>query len=199
MHFFETMSGITTTGSTILVGLDVMNPGILIWRSVLQWLGGIGFIVMAVAILPFLKVGGMRLFQSESSDWSEKVMPRSGTIAKHIVQIYFLLSLCCAIAYYLGGMTIFEAINHSMATLSTGGFSTSDSSFGHFDSSFIYWTGTLFMILGSLPFISFVRFISGNSESIYKDIQIRALLKTINYSVDFYDAMARKKFRSFIL
>nr|MDT0253855.1 potassium transporter TrkG [Endozoicomonas sp.] len=177
--FFETMSGITTTGSTVLVGLDNMNPGILMWRSVLQWLGGIGFIVMAVAILPFLKVGGMRLFQSESSDWSEKVMPRSGVIAKRIVQVYLGLSVLCALAYYYGGMTAFEAINHSMTTLSTGGFSTSDSSMGFFSNPVIHWTGTLFMLLGSLPFVLMVRFFSGNADPLLKDAQIRGFMKLI--------------------
>lgn len=175
--FFETMSGITTTGSTVLTGLDSMNPGLLIWRSVLQWLGGIGFIVMAVAILPFLKVGGMRLFQSESSDWSDKVMPRSGVIAKRIVQVYLGLTWCCALAYYLGGMSAFEAINHAMTTLSTGGFSTSDASMGHFESPAIHWSGTVFMLLGSMPFVLLVRFLAGNAEPLYQDAQVRALVK----------------------
>lgn len=179
--FFETMSGITTTGSTVLVGLDNMNPGILMWRSVLHWLGGIGFIVMAVAVLPFLKVGGMRLFQSESSDWSEKVMPRSGVIAKRIVQTYLGLSALCALAYYMGGMTAFEAINHSMATLSTGGFSTSDASMAHFENPAIHWTGTIFMLVGSLPFVLLVRFLSGNAEPLWKDCQVRGFLKLIGF------------------
>ncbi len=177
--FFEAMSGITTTGSTVLVGLDSMNPGILMWRSVLQWLGGIGFIVMAVAVLPFLKVGGMRLFQSESSDWSEKVMPRSGVIAKRIVQVYIGLTFLCGWAYHLGGMTIFEAINHSMTTLSTGGYSTSDASMGNFANPTVHWTGTLFMLLGSLPFVLLVRFFSGSAEPLWKDCQVRGFLKLL--------------------
>ena len=174
--FFETISGVTTTGSTILTGLDTMDHDILIWRSLLQWLGGVGFIVMAVAVLPFLKVGGMRLFQSESSDWSEKAMPRSGSIAKYIVIIYLGLTALCGYLYFLGGMTGFEAINHAMTTLSTGGYSTSDSSMGHFNSSFIFWVSTLFMILGSLPFVLFVRFLKGDIECLYKDVQVQAFL-----------------------
>ncbi|MDP0563494.1 MAG: TrkH family potassium uptake protein [Candidatus Endonucleobacter sp. (ex Gigantidas childressi)] len=174
--FFETMSGITTTGSTVLTGLDNMEGGILLWRSLLQWLGGIGFIVMAVAVLPFLKVGGMRLFKSESSDWSEKVMPRSGSIAKRIVFIYIGLTITCAYLYFLAGMSGFEAINHAMSTLSTGGYSTSDSSMAHFSSSYIHWIAILFMILGGLPFVLFVKFVHGDIQSIIKDSQVRALI-----------------------
>ncbi|WP_330926278.1 TrkH family potassium uptake protein [Candidatus Sororendozoicomonas aggregata] len=174
--FFETMSGITTTGSTVLSGLDHMEKGVLLWRSLLQWLGGIGFIVMAVAVLPFLKVGGMRLFQSESSDWSEKVMPRSGSIAKRIVAIYFWLTITCAYFYYLGGMTGFEAINHAMTTLSTGGYSTSDSSMANFTNPYIHWVAIIFMLLGSLPFVLFVRFFKGDIQSLLKDRQVRAFI-----------------------
>ncbi|WP_281645424.1 TrkH family potassium uptake protein [Parendozoicomonas sp. Alg238-R29] len=174
--FFETMSGVTTTGSTVMAGLEQVDKGVLLWRSLLQWLGGIGFIVMAVAILPFLKVGGMRLFQSESSDWSDKCMPRSGSIAKRVVITYLILSTLCTIGYKLGGMTLFEAINHSMTTLSTGGYSTSDSSMGHFTHSWIYWNGTIFMLLGSLPFVLFVKCTKGYSEDLFKDSQVQAFL-----------------------
>ena len=174
--FFETMSGITTTGSTILTGLDSMHHDVLLWRSMLQWLGGMGFIVTAVAVLPFLKVGAMRLFQSESSDWSEKAMPRSGSIAKSVVSIYCGLTASCAYLYFLGGMTGFEAINHAMTTLSTGGYSTSDSSMGHFDSAFIFWVSTFFMILGGLPFVLFVRSLKGDLPCLYKDTQAKAFL-----------------------
>ncbi len=174
--FFETMSGITTTGSTILSGLDQMNTGALLWRSLLQWLGGIGFIVLAVAILPFLKVGGMRLFQSESSDWSDKAMPRSGSIAKRVVIIYLGLTILCAYFYFLGGMTAFEAINHAMTTLSTGGYSTSDNSMAHFSSPFIYWISTIFMLLGGLPFVLFVKFLRGDVQALTKDNQVQAFL-----------------------
>ena len=174
--FFETMSGITTTGSTVLTGLDNMTTSVLIWRSLLQWFGGIGFIVMAVAILPFLKVGGMRLFQSESSDRSEKSLPRSGSIAKSIVAIYLIMTGVCACLYFLGGMSGFEAINHSMTTVSTGGYSTSDRSMGLFENPLIICTSTLFMILASLPFVLYVRFIQGNTNSIYKDSQVKAFI-----------------------
>lgn len=174
--FFETMSGITTTGSTILTGLDHMDKGILLWRSLLQWLGGVGFIVMAVAVLPFLKVGGMRLFQSESSDWSEKVMPRSGSIAKRIVCIYLGLTIVCAYFYFLGGMTGFDAINYAMTTLSTGGYATYDSSMGHFNNPFIYWVSIVFMLLGGLPFVLFVKLFRGDPLALIKDSQVRAFI-----------------------
>ncbi|MGB0361034.1 MAG: TrkH family potassium uptake protein, partial [Endozoicomonas sp.] len=174
--FFETMSGITTTGSTVLSGLDHMEQSILLWRSLLQWFGGIGFIVMAVAVLPFLKVGGMRLFQSESSDWSDKALPRSGSIAKRIILVYLVMTAVCAYLYFLGGMNGFEAINHSMSTVSTGGYSTSDASMGHFRSPFIIWTSTLFMIFASLPFVLFVRAVRGEVDCLYKDNQVQAFI-----------------------
>ncbi len=174
--FFETMSGITTTGSTILVGLDHLAHSVLIWRSLLQWFGGIGFIVVAVAVLPQLKVGGMRLFQSESSDWSEKALPRSGSIAKRIVIAYLIMTVACAYLYVLGGMTLFEAVNHAMTTVSTGGYSTSDASMGFFKSSLIIWTSTVFMILASLPFTLFVRCMQGELHNLYRDNQVQAFI-----------------------
>lgn len=174
--FFETMSGVTTTGSTVITNLAEVNKGILLWRSLLQWLGGIGFIVMAVAILPFLKVGGMRLFQSESSDWSDKIMPRSGSIAKRIVGVYVALSVLCTVGYLMGDMNLFDAINHAMTTLSTGGYSTYDASIGHFNSYFVYWTGTIFMLLGSMPFVLFVKLCKDGSMDLFHDSQVQTLV-----------------------
>src|SRR3989338_8671083 len=135
--FFEAMSGITTTGSTVMTGLDRTPPGILLWRSLIQWIGGVGIILTAVAILPFLRVGGMQLFRTESSDRSEKVLPRPGQIAVAIGEVYLLLTLLCALAYIVGGMTAFDALNHAMTTISTGGYSTHDASFGYFCGSFV--------------------------------------------------------------
>ncbi|MGL5481077.1 MAG: TrkH family potassium uptake protein, partial [Aeromonas veronii] len=154
--YFETMSGVTTTGSTVLSGLDNMAHSILLWRSILQWLGGVGFIVMAVAVLPYLNVGGMKLFQTESSDWSDKSAPRAKTVANNIVVVYLVLSMLCFMAYWASGMNMFEAINHAMTTLSTGGYSTSDQSMSHFSNS-AHWIGTLFMFLGGLPFLLYVQ------------------------------------------
>ncbi|MBT0082140.1 TrkH family potassium uptake protein [Vibrio alginolyticus] len=153
--YFETMSGITTTGSTVLSGLDNMAPSILLWRSILQWLGGIGFIVMAVAVLPMLNVGGMKLFQTESSDWSDKSSPRAKTVAKNIVAVYLMLTGLCILGYLITGMNLFEAINHAFTTLSTGGYSTSDGSMNHFSNG-AHWVATTFMFLGGLPFLLFI-------------------------------------------
>lgn len=171
--YFETMSGITTTGSTVLNGLDDMAPSILLWRSILQWLGGIGFIVMAVAVLPMLNVGGMRLFQTESSDWSDKSSPRAKTVAKNIVIVYLALTALCTIGYLLSGMTLFTAVNHALTTISTGGYSTSDGSMNHFSAS-AHWVGTLFMFLGGLPFLLFVSTLKKKTITpLYYDAQVR--------------------------
>ncbi|WP_332689701.1 TrkH family potassium uptake protein [Devosia sp.] len=174
--FFETMSGITTTGSTVLVGLDKASPGLLIWRSMLHWLGGIGFIGMAVAILPLLRVGGMRLFQTESSDWGEKVMPRSHMAAKYILLVYLAFTLLGGLAFWLAGMNPFDAINHSMAAISTGGFSTSDSSLANWSQPAVHWVAVLFMILGSLPFTLYVATLRGNRKALNKDHQVRGFI-----------------------
>ncbi|MCH1931752.1 TrkH family potassium uptake protein [Shewanella sp. A25] len=173
--FFETMSGITTTGSTVLSGLDNMDHSILIWRSLLQWLGGIGFIVMAVAILPFLNVGGMRLFRTESSDWSDKAVPRTQNMAKHLFFIYILLTIACGVSYHLAGMNWFQAINHAMTTLSTGGYSTSDSSMAAFSNS-AHWVGVIFMAAGGLPLLMFVQTIQQRDFTIWNDAQVKGFL-----------------------
>ncbi|WP_282341078.1 MULTISPECIES: TrkH family potassium uptake protein [Pseudomonas] len=174
--FFESMSGITTTGSTVLSGLDGMSPGILIWRSLLHWLGGIGFIGMAVAILPLLRVGGMRLFQTESSDWSEKVMPRSHMAAKYILCIYIGFTLFGALAFRLAGMSGFDAINHAMSAISTGGFSTSDQSLAKWQQPAVHWVAVVVMLLGSMPFTLYVATLRGNRMALLRDHQVRGLL-----------------------
>jgi trk system potassium uptake protein TrkH len=174
--FFETMSGITTTGSTVLVGLDNVSPGLLIWRSMLHWLGGIGFIGMAVAILPLLRVGGMRLFQTESSDWGEKVMPRSHMAAKYILFVYLGLTLIGFLAFWAAGMTPFDAINHSMASISTGGFSTSDLSLANWSQPAVHWVAVLLMIFGGLPFTLYVATLRGNRKALFKDHQVRGFI-----------------------
>lgn len=171
--YFETMSGLTTTGSTVLSGLDDMALSILLWRSILQWLGGVGFIVMAVAVLPMLNVGGMKLFQTESSDWSDKSSPRAKTVAKNIVAVYLVLTLLCIMGYMLTGMGLFDAINHAFTTLSTGGYSTSDSSMNHFSNG-AHWVATLFMLLGGLPFLLFVATLRKRSPMVLlKDAQVQ--------------------------
>ncbi len=156
--YFEFVSGMTTTGSTVMSGLDTMPRSILLWRSTGQWIGGIGIIGLAIVILPFLKVGGMQLFRLESSDRSEKGMPRAREIAAAVGRVYVVLTLACFLAYWLLGMSAFDALNHALTTLPTAGFSTHDSSFGYFDSPAIEWAGTIFMFLGALPFLAYLQF-----------------------------------------
>jgi trk system potassium uptake protein TrkH len=174
--FFESMSGITTTGSTILVGLDHASPALLLWRSLINWLGGIGFIGMAVAILPLLRVGGMRLFQTESSDWGEKVVPRSHMAAKYILLVYIGLTLLGTLCFWWAGMTPFEAVNHAMSSVATGGFSTSDASLANWTQPAVHWVAVVFMILGSLPFTLYVATLRGNRKAMFKDQQVRGFL-----------------------
>jgi trk system potassium uptake protein TrkH len=174
--FFETMSGLTTTGSTVLSNLDTMDRGVLIWRSILQWIGGVGIIVIAVAVLPFLRVGGMQLFKMESSERSDKVFPRAGQLAGAIAIVYISLTAMCAFLYDMEGMTTFEAINHAMTTLSTGGFSTSDKSMGLFQSPGIIWTSTIFMALGGIPFVLYIRSIHGKWSALFESSQVRVFL-----------------------
>ncbi len=181
--FFEAMSGITTTGSTVIVGLDAAPPGILLWRSILQWLGGIGIIVVAIAILPMLQVGGMQLFRIESSDASEKVLPRTAQIAANIAFVYLGLSLLCALAYWAAGMTPFEAVTHAMTTIATGGFSTSDASLGHFRSAAVDWIAVVFMIVGALPFVLYVRAVRGRPGSLWRDGQVRWFVSIVAIGV----------------
>lgn len=174
--FFEAMSGLTTTGSTVISGLDNASPGILLWRAILQWFGGIGIIVTAVAILPMLRVGGMQLFRLESSDASEKVLPRTAQISAAIGAIYLGLSALCAGAYWLAGMNGFEAIAHAMTTIATGGFSTSDLSIGYFNSALIDYIAVLFMLIGSLPFLLYFQVIRGRPLALWRDSQVRWFL-----------------------
>ncbi len=182
--FFEATSGITTTGSTILSSLDHQTKGILLWRALLQWLGGIGFIVVAIAILPTLKVGGMQLFLIESSNRSGKVLPRAAQIASGIFIIYLALSIICALLLaLLSPMTGFEAIAHSMTTISTGGFSTSDGSIGHFNSGAVDIIVIIFMIAGSLPFVLYLQAVRGDISGFLGDSQVRWFFGVIIISV----------------
>jgi trk system potassium uptake protein TrkH len=160
--FFETASGLTTTGSTVLSGLDNMAPGILFWRSMLQWIGGLGIVAIGVSILPSLGSGGQRLFYMESSDQSDKPFPRIREFAGRIILIYLLLTALCALAYFELGMSLFEAINHSMTTVSTGGFSTSDDSIWHFHDLGILLVASVFMFIGGLPFLYLIKLFSSN-------------------------------------
>ena len=181
--FFESMSGLTTTGSTVIRSLDVAPPGVLIWRALLQWLGGIGVIAMAIAILPLLRIGGMQLFRMESSDRSEKATPRTTQLVAYISFIYLGVSLICALAYWMAGMSGFDAVAHAMTTIATGGYSTYDGSIAHFRSATIEYIGVVFMLVGSLPFVLYLRALRGNTRSLLRDDLVRLFLLIVVVSI----------------
>lgn len=174
--YFEAMSGITTTGATVIELLDTAPPGILLWRALLQWMGGIGVIVLAIAVLPLLRVGGMQLFRMESSDQSEKSMPRAASIATAIGGLYLGFTIIWAFALWLAGMSGFDAIAHAMTTIATGGYSTVDASIGHFDSAMIDTIVTLGMVVGSLPFLLYWSALQGNPGAFWRDTQVQWFL-----------------------
>ena len=181
--FFESMSGITTTGSTIISNLNEMPKGILLWRALLQWLGGIGIIIMAITLMPIMNVGGMQLFKISSNDSSEKILPKSKEVALRLIYIYTGLTALCAISYLIFGMNFFDSITHSMTTIATGGFSNYNESIAFFNSSKIEISAMIFILLGSLPFITYIKFINGDKMIFFNDIQIRAFLKVIFLSI----------------
>ncbi len=182
--FFESVSGITTTGATVLTGLDTMPPGILMWRCMLNALGGIGFIVAAMAVLPFLRVGGMQLYRTESSDKSDKVLPRMQKVATAIAYIYFGLIAICALCYWMAGMSGFDAITHAMSSVATGGFANYDSSFGAFlEHPHILWIAMIFMILGGLPFVLYIKVLGGNFNALIRNTQVRTFLGLLGGSI----------------
>ena len=174
--FFESMSGITTTGSTNIANLENAPKGILMWRAILQWLGGIGIIVMAITILPLLNIGGMQLFRVESSDTTEKILPKTREVSLIISIIYLALTFACAVAYWLVGMNTFDSIAHSMTTIATGGFSTYSDSIGYFQNPKIEIISIIFIILGSIPFIAYLKFIKGDKKIFFRDVQIKGLI-----------------------
>lgn len=179
---FESTSGLTTTGSTIFTDIESLPEGILIWRAMLQWLGGIGVILMAMSILPMLKVGGMQLFETELSE-REKVLPRTAKLASSIGAIYMALTLLCAFLYNLAGMNLFDSFAHAMTTISTGGYSTYDSSFGHFDAIAPEFIAIVFMIGGGgIPFVLYLKFVNGNPKALLKDTQVRWFLSVVAIS-----------------
>ena len=181
--FFESMSGITTTGSTIISDLENAPKGLLLWRAILQWLGGIGIIVMAITLMPIMNVGGMQLFKISSNDSSEKILPKSKEIALRLIYIYSGLTGLCAITYWIFGMGKFDSLTHSMTTIATGGFSNYNESIGYFNSLPIEISSMFFIILGSIPFIAYIKFISGNKKIFLNDIQIKTFLKIIIFTV----------------
>ena len=178
--FFESMSGITTTGSTIISDLENMPKGILLWRAILQWLGGIGIIVMAITLMPIMNVGG---FKISNNDSSEKILPKSKEIALRLIYIYSGLTLFCAISYKILGMNIFDSLTHSMTTIATGGFSNYNESIGFFNNVNIEISAMIFIILGSLPFIAYIKFLNGDKKIFFSDMQVRTFIKIIIISI----------------
>jgi trk system potassium uptake protein TrkH len=177
--FFESMSGLTTTGATVITKLDHAPAGLLLWRGLLQWIGGIGIIVMSLAVLPMLQIGGMQLFRMESSDTSDKILPRATQIAGSITLLYVTITALCAIAYYLCGMRLLDATVHSMTTIATGGFSNHDQSIAYFQSWRVDMVASIFMIAGSLPFGLYLIMVRGNPGPLYKDSQVRFFLAVL--------------------
>jgi len=177
--YFEAMSGITTTGATVISGLDAAPPGILLWRGILQWLGGIGVVVMAVAILPMLQIGGMQLFKTESFDTTEKILPRAAQISGAISGLYVALTAVCALMLMIAGLGPFDAVIHAMTSIATGGFSTKDASVAHFDSALVETVIIFFMIAGSLPFILYLQLLRGKTLAFWRDEQVRVFLLTV--------------------
>tara|TARA_B100000579_G_scaffold67189_1_gene50270 strand:- start:2555 stop:4000 length:1446 start_codon:yes stop_codon:yes gene_type:complete len=181
--FFESMSGITTTGSTIITNLNDAPKAILLWRAILQWLGGIGIIVMAITLMPIMNVGGMQLFKISSNDTSEKILPKSKEIALSLILIYFGLTILCSFFYKIFGMNYFDSLTHSMTTIATGGFSNYNESIGYFDNANIEITAIIFIILGSLPFIAYIKFLNGDKKIFISDVQIKLFIKIILFSI----------------
>ena len=199
---FESMSGITTTGSTIITNLNDSPKAILFWRAILQWLGGIGIIVMAITLMPIMNVGGMQLFKISTSDKSEKILPKSKEISIRLILIYSGLTFLCAIFYKIFGMNFFDSLTHSMTTIATGGFSNYNESIGYFNSPTIEITSIIFIISGSIPFIAYIKFLSGDKKIFISDSQIKSFAKIIIISIlilFFYLVLQNKNFEEISL
>jgi len=181
--FFESMSGITTTGSTIITDLNSTPKAILLWRAILQWLGGIGIIVMAITLMPLMNVGGMQLLKISSTDGSEKILPKTKEISIRLIIIYIALTFLCALFYKIFGMKFFDSLTHSMTTIATGGFSNYNDSIGHFNNFKIEMTSMIFIILGSIPFIAYIKYLSGTKNIFITDTQIKSFIKIIFFSI----------------
>ena len=181
--FFESMSGITTTGSTIITNLNETPKAILLWRGMLQWLGGIGIIVMAITLMPIMNIGGMQLFIISTSNTKEKILPKSKEISIRLIIVYLSLTLVCALFYKIFGMGFFDSIVHSMTTIATGGFSNYNESIGYFDSSLIELTSIVFIILGSIPFIAYIKYLNGDKKIFLNDTQIKTFIKIVIFSI----------------
>jgi len=176
--YFEAMSGLTTTGATVFAGLDEAPRGMLLWRALLQWYGGLGIVIVAIVFLPTMRIGGMQFFRSESFDVVGDVTPRATEIAGELFYAYVAISFLCVFAYVAAGMSGFDALAHAMTTVATGGFGTRDSGFEHFTPE-VHYVAVLFMWLGALPFIRFVQLMRGSARGLLRDTQIAAFLSVI--------------------
>ena len=176
--FFEAMSGLTTTGATVISGLDTRPPGLLLWRAMLHFFGGLGIIVVALAFLPALRVGGMQLFKSESFDTMGKILPRARDIAASLSWLYVALTVACAVAYAALGMSAFDAVCHAMSTIATGGFANYDSSFGAFPPGAEY-AASFFMFIASLPFVRLVQVFAGTAKPLLRDPQVQGFFGVV--------------------
>jgi trk system potassium uptake protein TrkH len=175
------MSGITTTGSTIIVNLDSAPKGILIWRAIMQWLGGIGVIVMAITILPLLNIGGMQLFVAEAPGVSlDKLQPRIKETARRLWIIYISFSVLLFFILKAEGMNFFDSINHAMTTFATGGFSTKDASIGYFNSPMIQYTIIIFMLISATNFTLIYFGLKLNFKKIFNNEEFRIYLSFIS-------------------
>ncbi len=180
--FFEAMSGLTTTGATTIDAIEGLPDGLKLWRGVLQWLGGVGIVVVAMVFLPELRVGGMQIFRSEGFDTSGKILPRAGEIAKQISFIYISLTLACMASYSAMGMNGFDAVVHAMTTVSTGGMANYDISFAAFGAG-VHYVAVVFMVLAALPFVRFVQILAGTARPLLYDHQVRLFLMIISFCV----------------
>ena len=174
--FFESISGLTTTGATVIGDLEALSPGVHVWRGILQWLGGLGIIVMAVSVLPLLQIGGMQLFKAEAFETPEKILPRATQISGSITLVFAGFTLACLIAYLFAGMSLLDASVHAMTTVATGGFSTRNASIGAFESWSVDLIATVFMVIGSIPFLLYVQTLQGRWRPLLRDDQVRAFL-----------------------
>lgn len=166
---FESISGLTTTGATVLSGLDEMPKSLLLYRQFLQWMGGLGIVIFVVAVLPMLNVGGMKLLKAETPGpiKGDKLTPRIADTAHYLWIVYVVITILCAIGYYLAGMTAYDAIAHSFTTVSTGGFSTHDASLGYFNSPVILLVADVFMLLGAINFALHFRVLQARRVTMY--------------------------------
>ncbi|MBN2631837.1 MAG: TrkH family potassium uptake protein [Rhodobacteraceae bacterium] len=178
----ESVSGMTTTGTTTIEGIDALPMGANLWRGILQWLGGLGIVIVAMLFLPVMKVGGMQFFRSEGFDTLGKVLPRAMDISSALIQVYVGMTVACAVTFFSLGMSGFDAVVHALTTVSTGGMSSYDKSFGVFIGPLEY-AAAVFMLLGSLPFIRFVQLAQGSLRPLWRDPQVRAYLRWNLYAI----------------